>query len=258
MKKYQFTTLSIISFCLILSACASTKTSKFNKDMTDKQCFEVLQKYMYQPVITKDDIETIHNIPFPWNSDFSLMPCAKPKQIDFTGSITNDTDKKVTFSFGLNCFNESAPRGKGRYDFHVDAEPGETVYFKISEVEKTIDGRGLIIHANEYETDNHLSICDHAFHYAIDFSVQNKDDPRIWDWVGNKQLPITKEIFKTHSLEIIYHGDFRYKNNDPMRNLFNNNASITFVEPFEVKEDKTYDYVYYDDKIGRYVTVDKF
>lgn len=256
MKKSRFTILSIITICLGLSACASTKTSNFKKDMTDKQCFEVLQKYMYQPVITKDDIETIHNIPFPWNSDFALMPCVKPKQKDFTGSITNDTDKKVTFSFGLDSLNENAPRGKGRYDFHVDAEPGETVYFKIADVE-TIDG-GLLIHANEYEGDNHLSICDNAFHYAIDFSVQNKDDPRIWDWVGNKKLPITMEIFKTHSLQIVYHGDFRYKNDDPMRNLFNNNATITFVEPFEVKEDKTYDYVYYDDKIGRYVTVEKF
>ena len=66
------------------------------------------------------------------------------------------------------------------------------------------------------------------------------------------------EIFKTHSLQIVYHGDFRYKNNDPMRNLFNNHASISFIEPFEVKEDKTYDYVYYDSKIGKWVTVDKF
>ena len=109
MKKHQFTIQSIISICLVLSACASTKTTKFKKGMTDKQCFEILEKYIYQPDITKDDIETIHSIPFPWNSDFNLMPCAKPKQKDFTGRITNDTDKKVTFSFGLDSLNENAP-----------------------------------------------------------------------------------------------------------------------------------------------------
>lgn len=138
---------------------------------------------------------------------------------DYTGRITNKTDKKVTFLIGNgNC----GEYNKDKWYF-FDVEPGESGCFVLpyAITEFRLGNRYDLHFLNFYtlptgnmkgEWNIFRAVSDNTFHYACVKKGENLD-------YDNLYFPLLNEVMKNHSLEIDYYSDEKYE--------------IRFVEAFE-------------------------
>ena len=233
MKKIAFTAILILMAGMFVG-CASTsmKSTSTNiqtkKYSSEEEIFKEIYSILEKPVITQDDIDIIWHLPFgPHESKSGIMnyyesvnPPVKinpdnfvpieTKRTDYTGRITNKTDKKITFLIGNgNCGSYNQDKW-----YYFDVEPGETGYFVLPYAIAKFTPVSLatepFISVYTLPTGNmkgdwniFFGMDDCKFHSPCITKGETREDIyRNW-----YRLPLFNEVMKNHSLEIDYYSD---------------------------------------------------
>ena len=248
MKKLILVAVAILMTGMFVG-CASTSTKSPNekwyenytqikkKYPSEEEIYAEIYSVLEKPVITQDDLDIIWHLPFGvlttdrggiWNypsSDLTIdinpdnfVPI-ETKRTDYTGRITNKTDKKVTFLIGNgNCGSYNQDKW-----YFFDVKPGETGYFVLpyAITEFRVGNRYGEHFLNFYTLPSgdmkgdwiiFNSIADSKFHTAYVSNPKDFDNDASY-------LPLFNEAMKNHSLEIDYYSD--------------NKVDFKFIEPFE-------------------------
>ena len=236
MKK-TFLAINVVLIALIFVGCASTpakRTSSYGPETTDpakeKEFFETIHSILERPVLTRGDLLEISNLPFGNTlseerrktevNPYNYIPYEiKTTRTDYTGRITNKSDKKVTFLIGNgNCGEYNKDK---QYTF--DAKPGETVYFVLpyAITEFRLGNRYDQHFLNFYtlpsgnikdEWNLFYAIWDGKLHDHCLITGNNLDNDALY-------LPLFNELMKKHSLDITYYSEYK--------------TDVKFVEAFE-------------------------
>ncbi|MCR5062329.1 MAG: hypothetical protein K6A89_03515 [Treponema sp.] len=241
MKKIFYTAILILLAGLFIG-CASTsanngatKNVKTKKVSSEKEVFAEIYSLLEKPVITKEDIDYMWHLPFgfgiiEYNGRKNFDPPGvmidpyhftpiETARTDYTGRITNKTDKKVTFLIGNgNCGSYNQDKW-----YFFDVEPGETGYFVLpyAITEFSLANRYEEHFLNFYTLPSGnmkgdwiklRSIADSTFHYTCVKKGENLDNDYLY-------FPFLNEVMKNHSLEIDYYSDDK--------------VEFKFVEAFE-------------------------
>ena len=242
MKKITFTAILILLAGMFVGCAStpmkstSTKHVQAKKYSSEDEIFTEIYSVLEKPVITQDDIDIIWHLPFGvlttdrggiWNypsSDLTIdinpdnfVPI-ETKRTDYTGRITNKTDKKITFLIGNgNCGSYNQDKW-----YFFDVESGETGYFVLpyAITEFRVGDRYGEHFLNFYTLPSgdmkgdwiiFNSIADSKFHTSYVGNPKNDSE--------NLYFPFLNEAMKNHSLEIDYYSDDK--------------VEFKFVEAFE-------------------------
>ena len=208
MKK-MFLAVTAILMAGMFVGCASTptKTSSTNKTQkkkysSEKEIFDELYSFLDKPVITEEDIDYIWHLPFGFSfteydgrtnfnqrgveiDPYHFTP-VETRRTDYTGRITNKTDKKVTFLIGNgNC----GEYNKDKWYF-FDVEAGESGCFVLpyAITEFSLANRYDEHFLNFYtlptgnmkgEWNKFRAVADSTFHYACVKKGENLDNDNL-------------------------------------------------------------------------------
>ena len=226
MKKIFLIAIAILTIETLVG-CASTpakRTPSYGPETTDpakeKEWFETIHSILEKQELSQDDLDQIAKLPFGNTlsedrrktevNPYNYIPYEiKTTRTDYTGRITNKSDKKVTFMIGNgNCGEYNKDK---RYVF--DAKPGETVYFVLPyAITEFRLGNRYDQHFLKFYTlpsgdiegkwEIFYGIYDGKLHDFCIITGDNLDNDALY-------LPLFNELMKKHSIDITYYSDYK-------------------------------------------------
>ena len=227
--------LNVIVFCGCVSTPSNNSSAKNSYKQTEleklkeKEYFETIHSILEKPILTRGDLYPISILPFGNTlsaerirtevNPYNYVPM-ETERTDYTGRITNKTNKKITFVISSGgCNNDDKV-------YFFDVQPGEIGYFVLpNAITEFKLGNRYTQHFVNFHTlpsgnmndrwNTFFSIWDGYIHnwcYLADNNSNNLDEDA-------RYLPLFNELMKNHSFDIIYYSDDK--------------IDVKFIEPFE-------------------------
>lgn len=189
-----------------------------HRENYESEIFKDLFEIINQPIITKEELKYIADLPYGNTRvytfdpiDVSKMPISKSDRINFTGRIINLTEETVKFYIPTD-------------DPHIykilNIPAGETGYFTSIRYGTNEFGRVFYVEING------------KLKTLIYFNEDEFHNPNTGMNETAIYLPICEEIMKTHSLELIYDGYHEFGMTE-YKIAGDCEYDFKFIEPFD-------------------------